>query len=569
MASSIAIIRIPPDQYIHVLDTNTNVTRVIEGPQTYTVQDHERVCVGPEHMVTVPPGFFVAVNNPVVRDEEGKPVQGRHHQFKLRHGDQEIRMNDNFPEPFPLYPGESLDGEVQRLTIVKRNTCLRLQAIRDFEDTETEDGEPVQRLAGDQWLFNGPRTYIPRVEVEILDSIKASIIKANQALKLRARRQSVDVYGKTRQAGEMWLVRECGEYLPLVDEVVEGTVKATILTEKTALHLRARRAFTDVYGVERQAGAEWLVKSEMATSHICDVDEEEVGKVDLTTLSTREWCVVVDPYVDGVQRLGSRQCRKGETSFFLQPGESLENGIQPVMVLADDESVLLKATERFTDTDYVDPAADSSDPVSVVRSPGDRWSVYGPCEYIPPVEVEVLDRRKAIPLDENEGIYVRDNKSGKVTAVIGQTYMLKPTEELWEKPLPEEVEELLQKQQHGSSYIVPDHYPAGGGAGAGAGSSAGRGGRSTGGRSKRDTRSSGRRDPTRVVTFRVSNNSACQIYDYKAKASRVVFGPGLVMLGPDEQFTILRLSGDKPKRPNVITSLCLMLGPDFMTDVVT
>jgi len=40
------------------------------------------------------------------------------------------------------------------------------------------------------------------------------------------------------------------------------------------------------------------------------------------------------------------------------------------------------------------------------------------------------------------------------------------------------------------------------------------------------------------------------------------------MLGPDEQFTIQSLSGDVPKRPHVIKSLCLLLGPDFMTDVV-
>ena len=41
------------------------------------------------------------------------------------------------------------------------------------------------------------------------------------------------------------------------------------------------------------------------------------------------------------------------------------------------------------------------------------------------------------------------------------------------------------------------------------------------------------------------------------------------MLGPDESFSVIRLSGDKPKRPNVIKSLCLMLGPDFMTDIIT
>lgn len=38
----------------------------------------------------------------------------------------------------------------------------------------------------------------------------------------------------------------------------------------------------------------------------------------------------------------------------------------------------------------------------------------GPIEYVPPVEVEVVTRRKALPLDENEGIYVRDMKTGKV-----------------------------------------------------------------------------------------------------------------------------------------------------------
>lgn len=48
-----------------------------------------------------------------------------------------------------------------------------------------------------------------------------------------------------------------------------------------------------------------------------------------------------------------------------------------------------------------------------------------------------------------------------------------------------------------------------------------------------------------------------------------MFGPELVMLGPDEQFTQLSLSGGKPKKQNVIKSLCLLLGPDFCTDIIT
>ena len=41
------------------------------------------------------------------------------------------------------------------------------------------------------------------------------------------------------------------------------------------------------------------------------------------------------------------------------------------------------------------------------------------------------------------------------------------------------------------------------------------------------------------------------------------------MLDPDEQFTLLSLSGGKPKVPNANKSLCLLLGPDFCTDIIT
>jgi major vault protein len=48
-----------------------------------------------------------------------------------------------------------------------------------------------------------------------------------------------------------------------------------------------------------------------------------------------------------------------------------------------------------------------------------------------------------------------------------------------------------------------------------------------------------------------------------------VFGPELVLLGPDEQFTVLNLSGGRPKKEKMIKSLVMLLGPDFMTDVLT
>jgi len=164
--------------------------------------------------------------------------------------------------------------------------------------------------------------------------------------------------------------------------------------------------------------------------------------------------------------------------------------------------------------------------------------IYGPCDYVPPTTVEILERRRAIPLDENEGIYVRDIKTGRVRSVTSESYMLKPFEELWEKELPSTVEDLLTK------------------AGAYQGLEA-----------EKKLKSSAR-DKTRLVTYRTPHNSAVQVYDYKAKEARVVYGPDLVMLGPDEQFTVLTLSGDVPKRPGQIKALALLLGPDFMTDVV-
>ena len=56
-----------------------------------------------------------------------------------------------------------------------------------------------------------------------------------------------------------------------------------------------------------------------------------------------------------------------------------------------------------------------------------------------------------------------------------------------------------------------------------------------------------REDKIKVFTFRVPHNAAVQINDHKEKTVRIMFGPELVMLQPDEQFTQLSLSGGKPK----------------------
>ena len=78
----------------------------------------------------MPPRSFVKIGNPHVRDASGEPVIDEHEQVKLRHGEHEIRFAQ---EPFVLYPGEKLVGEVTPLTVVPANTALRLRATRDHD----------------------------------------------------------------------------------------------------------------------------------------------------------------------------------------------------------------------------------------------------------------------------------------------------------------------------------------------------------------------------------------------------------------------------------------------------
>lgn len=80
--------------------------------------------------------------------------------------------------------------------------------------------------------------------------------------------------------------------------------------------------------------------------------------------------------------------------------------------MGDDEALLVRAEEAHTEAN------------GQVRNAVDRWMIFGPCRYVPPVEVYIIQPRKSIPLDSNEGIYVRDNREGSIRSITGKTYML-------------------------------------------------------------------------------------------------------------------------------------------------
>lgn len=75
-----------------------------------------------------------------------------------------MRTQEDYSEPFPLYPYEVLDCKPLPFVTVNSNTALLLKAIRPFTDQKNK----ADRFVDDEYLFFGPATYIPRVEEEVV-----------------------------------------------------------------------------------------------------------------------------------------------------------------------------------------------------------------------------------------------------------------------------------------------------------------------------------------------------------------------------------------------------------------
>jgi hypothetical protein len=113
------------------------------------------------------------INDPVMRDADKKIIYDKHGQIKINIGDSEIRTSLEYSEPFPLYPGEFL-AKIEKIPVVARDYAIKLEAVRDFVD---KDG--TKRVAGDEWIEFGPKLYIPKVEVKIVQNISPITISSN------------------------------------------------------------------------------------------------------------------------------------------------------------------------------------------------------------------------------------------------------------------------------------------------------------------------------------------------------------------------------------------------------
>lgn len=568
--------QILPNEYIHVLDKNTNITRVEVGPQIFVKMDHEVIVAGESQccaMIALGSLEYCKIFNPVARDESSEVILDSYNEAVLKYGEYEYRFHEDFPKPFPLYPGEELSGIISELDVIPENQALRIRATMNFK----REGKDV--FAGDEWLIKGPGLYYPRIEEQVVKVETAYVIEKGNALRITATQEFTDQGKVLRTTGEQWLVREEGSYLPGVYEQVNGTVVPFILTGSKAVILRADKDFTDVYGIKRRAGEEWLITNNLASSHLLDIHESFVKDSHLQVLSKDEFCVITDPFDEKTNKniLGTKIIRTGECSFFLHPNEAIEDGIKNVFILGERDALLVMANEHYIQHRIRDPvlldsikdiiargAADEElalikntrngniRPIpkkdlktlknfeihyqlkdgekyedliaDVKRVPGERWMEYGPVSYYPPKQVSVIRQQQEIALDTTEGIYVRNVRSGEIRAVIGKPYMLKPHEQLYEYEIPEIVSDLLGIDN--------------------------------------------RENKSRVITYNCPFNAAVQISNYIKNTARVVFGPAYIMLQPDEIFTVHVLSGGKPKIPGLIKTLHVNLGPDFTSDSI-
>jgi major vault protein len=529
------VLHVPPYNYVHIKDKSENTIFMYEGPLTYVLQSHEEVILDVTPMIKIPPNKYIRIANPVIRDVNSDVVMEEGFtQAKLLFGDEEIRTYESYPDPFPLYPGEIISENLKDAVILSDLNSVKLFALRDFYC----DRLNREINTGETYIIKGPGVYFGRVEDEVIEFSSASIVSPNTALLLKAERDLVDSSGVDRKNGDMWLVRELGPYFLGPYEILIDAVRGKIINDKQALRIEAKNSFVDLYGVSRSAGEIWLITSDISSTHIEDVHETILDMKDKIVLNRWQYCIILDPvefdetnenkkYMrKAVNQFGKKILRRGEASFFLMPGERLiDNKIHENIILASDQALLVKAIENYED-EYGKHLA------------GERWMIYGSRNFVPPIEIEIIEIRNTIPMDDSEGVYVRDIFTGEIKMVTGTTYMLKAHEEFWKKELPAEVEFIIQSESHSYSPQMDS------------------------------LKSIRKRDPTRIVTYCIPHNSVVQIFDYKEKLNRIEFGPALIKLGPYEQFTLKSLSGSDPKEENYIKSIIIRLGPDFFADTV-
>jgi major vault protein len=98
------IIRVPLKNYVHIKDSISNITYMLEGPVTYALKSHEVIIQDITPNIQLGSNQYVVITNPVLRNDAKEIQHEDFGQVKLQWGEEEIRIDEEYKEPFPLYP---------------------------------------------------------------------------------------------------------------------------------------------------------------------------------------------------------------------------------------------------------------------------------------------------------------------------------------------------------------------------------------------------------------------------------------------------------------------------------
>ena len=114
------------------------------------------------------------------------------------------------------------------------------------------ENSSIFRTSGDEWLYEGPRLYIPHPYVVEVKVIEAIIVPVNTVLKLRCVCSFVDREAKSRDLGDEWALVGPGAFLLAPQEELLETIDPVLLSETQGVHIRALNNFIDRFGIERK-----------------------------------------------------------------------------------------------------------------------------------------------------------------------------------------------------------------------------------------------------------------------------------------------------------------------------
>lgn len=229
-------------------------------------------------------------------------------------------------------------------------------------------------------------------------------------------------------------------------------------------------------------------------------------------LKESQYAVILNPYDPLTHKLnhGEKDIRHGPCIFSLYPGEELEDQlIHNEFVFGSNTGLLVKALVDFDDRNFH-------------RKAGDSWLIPGPIRYIPPKTVSIISEVNAICLGADEGLYVKNIRTGAIRLDRGpKTLLLTPDEILYQKPYTSSELESLKL----STVTF---------------------------------------DASRAFPLRLLADEIMLIVN--GDQQHLEIGPKVIFLEPFDKIKVLTISGCTPKKPGVLKLWRVFVGPVFCSD---